>query len=94
MMIQSFRDEATKEVFEGRSPRRFPANLLAATRRKLFQLDAAVVVEDMRAPPGNRLEALKGDRDGQWSVRVNDQYRVCFVWGPQGPELVEFVDYH
>ncbi len=93
-MIQSFQDEATKQVFEGRQPRRFPTQVFAAARRKLLQLHAAAVIEDMRIPPGNRLEALQGDRVGQWSVRVNDQYRICFVWGEKGPEQVEFVDYH
>lgn len=93
-MIQGFRDETTKEVFEGRMPRRFPQNVFAAARRKLLQLDAAAVLEDMRVPPGNMLEALHGGRVGQWSVRVNAQYRICFTWGPQGPDNVEFVDYH
>lgn len=93
-MIQSFRSDDVKDVFEGRQPRRFPANLFAAARRKLLQLDAAAMVEDMRIPPGNRLEALRGDRAGRWSVRVNYQFRICFTWGPQGPEDVEFVDYH
>jgi proteic killer suppression protein len=93
-MIHSFRDDATKAVFEGRQPRRFPADLFNATRRKLFQLDAAAQVEDLQVPPGNRLEMLRGDRAGQWSIRVNDQYRLCFIWGANGPEEVEFVDYH
>lgn len=93
-MIQGFHNQATRDVFEGRMPRRFPQNIFAAARRKLLQLDAALVVEDMRIPPGNRLEALHGARVGQWSVRVNDQYRICFTWGPQGPDNVEFVDYH
>jgi proteic killer suppression protein len=93
-MIQGFQDQATRDVFEGRMPRRFPQNVFQAARRKLLQLDAALVVEDMRIPPGNRLEALHGARVGQWSVRVNDQYRICFTWGPQGPDNVEFVDYH
>lgn len=93
-MIQSFHDETTEEVFKGKVPRRFPQNVFAAARRKMLQLDAAAVVEDMRIPPGNMLEALQGKRAGQWSVRVNAQYRICFTWGPQGPESVEFVDYH
>jgi len=93
-MIQSFKTAMTQEVFEGRTPRRFPADLVSVTRRKLAQLDAASVLEDMRVPPGNRLEALSGDRAGQHSIRVNDQYRICFTWGAHGPEEVEFVDYH
>ncbi len=94
MAIQSWADETTKAVFEGRNPRRFPANLIPAARRKMLQLNGAVRVEDMLAPPGNRLHALTGDRQGQWSVSVNDQYRLCFVWGPNGPENVEITDYH
>jgi proteic killer suppression protein len=62
--------------------------------RKLVQLDLAVRLDDLKAPPGNRLEALSGDRKGQWSIRVNDQYRICFRWSPEGPENVEIVDYH
>jgi toxin HigB-1 len=93
-MIQGWKDEALAQVMAGRSPRGFPATLLASTRRKLFQLDSATRVEDLRTPPGNRLHELTSDRAGQWSISVNDQYRLCFVWGLNGPENVEFVDYH
>jgi proteic killer suppression protein len=93
-MIQSFKGKATQTVFEGRAPKGFPPDLLAAARRRLTQLHAAARVEDMRTPPGNRLHALKADRDGQWSVSINDQFRICFKWGERGPEEVEITDYH
>ena len=93
-MIQSWKDKRTREVFEGRSPKGFPADLVRAARRRLFQLDAAHVLEDLKDPPGNRLHALVEDRRGQWSISVNRQFRICFVWGAQGPEDVELVDYH
>lgn len=69
-------------------------NIEAVARRKLVQLNAAATLDFLRAPPGNRLEALKGDRAGQHSVRINDQFRVCFVWTKRGPKDVEIVDYH
>jgi proteic killer suppression protein len=69
-------------------------NIESVARRKLTQLDAAATLEFMRVPPGNRLEALKGNRSGQYSVRINDQWRLCFVWTAQGPRDVEIVDYH
>ncbi len=81
-------------IFEGGSPKGFPPDLLRAARRRLALLNAARVVEDLRAPPGNRLHRLGGDRDGQWSVSVNDQFRICFVWTEDGPDGVEIVDYH
>ena len=93
-MIQSFRDGRTRAAFEGEATKGFPANLLVITRRKLGYLNAATTLNDLRAPPGNRLEALKGDRQGQYSIRVNDQWRICFVWTAEGPKDVEFVDYH
>ena len=93
-MIQSFKDERTRAAFEGVASKGFPADLLAVTRRKLGYLNAAATLNDLRAPPGNRLEALRGDRHGQYSIRVNDQWRICFVWTVEGPKEVEFVDYH
>lgn len=93
-MIQSWKSKEAQEVFEGRTPKGFPADLAKATRRRLAALNAANVVEDLRVPPGNRLHALDTDRVGQWSISVNDQFRICFIWGPNGPEAVEFVDYH
>ncbi len=92
-MIQSFRSKLTQELFEGGSPRRFRAFENVAVR-KLTQLDAAQTLDFLRSPPGNRLEALKGDRQGQYSIRINDQYRVCFIWTENGPTDVEIVDYH
>jgi toxin HigB-1 len=92
-MIRSFRCADTRALFEtGRSQRL--AHIANVAQRKLAQLDAAQTLGFLRAPPGNRLEALHGDRAGQHSVRVNAQYRVCFKWTPAGPEGVEIVDYH
>ena len=93
-MIKSFNDEMTRAAFEGEALKGFPADLLRVARRKLNYLDAATSLQDLRSPPGNRLEALGGDRSGQHSIRVNDQFRICFVWTPEGPTDVEFVDYH
>jgi proteic killer suppression protein len=93
-MIVSFRDRRTAAVFSGRSPKGFPSDLLAVGRRKLRYLDAAVGLDDLRSPPGSRLEALQGDRAGQYSIRVNDQYRICFTWRDGNAEGVEIVDYH
>ena len=93
-MIKSFRDKATEAVFNGESPKGFPANLVKVARRKLRYLNAAADLGDLRSPPGNRLEALAGDRKGQHSIRINDQFRLCFVWMAEGPADVEIVDYH
>ena len=92
-MIQSFRCAETLALFEGRPARRF-VNIQRVAERKLAMLDAAAALLDLRAPPGNRLEALAGDRKGQHSIRINDQFRICFVWTAQGPTDVEIVDYH
>ncbi len=92
-MIQSFRCPDTQALFEGASPRRFRA-IQSVAERKLAQLDAAKTLEFLRSPPGNRLEALKGDRAGQYSIRINNQFRVCFVWDDSGPADVEIIDYH
>lgn len=92
-MIQSFRCKYTQDLFEGGDPRQFRSFKNVAVR-KLAQLDAAQTLDFLRAPPGNRLEALKGDRQGQYSIRINDQYRICFVWIELGPVNVEIVDYH
>jgi proteic killer suppression protein len=97
-MIRSFRDAATEDVFDGADTKaarkRLPRQLWPVARRKLDQLNAAAELGDLRVPPGNRLEALEGDRAGQHSVRINQQYRVCFVWTDAGPDEVEVVDYH
>jgi toxin HigB-1 len=92
-MIHSFRCKYTRALFEGGNPLRFTAFKDVAIR-KLAQLDAAQTLEFLRAPPGNRLEALQGDRKGQYSIRINAQFRVCFVWTENGPIDVEIVDYH
>jgi len=92
-MIQSFKCKDTLALYDGKSPRKF-RSFAAIAERKLAQLDAAQTLAFLRAPPGNRLEALKGDRKGQHSIRVNDQWRICFVWTDVGPRDVEIVDYH
>lgn len=92
-MIRSFKDKAAEAVFNGSIPKGFAAPAKVA-RRKLEILDAATQLDDLLVPPGNRLEALKGDRKGQHSIRINDQFRICFVWTEAGPEDVEIVDYH
>jgi toxin HigB-1 len=93
-MIKSFRDKQTEDAFNGIIRKGFPADLTKVVRRKLGYLNAAVLLSDLQAPPGNRLEALKGDRAGQYSIRVNDQFRICFVWTSEGPIDVELTDYH
>jgi proteic killer suppression protein len=93
-VIRSFRDKITEAVSNGESPKGFPADLVNVARRKLRYLNAACDLGDLRSPPGNRLEALAGDRKGQHSIRINDQFRVCFVWTAEGPVEVEIVDYH
>jgi proteic killer suppression protein len=93
-MIRSFKNARTRAVYVGLSPKGFPADLLSVARRKLRYLNAAAALSDLKSPPANRLEALKGDRKGQHSIRVNDQFRVCFVWTQEGPAEVEIVDYH
>lgn len=92
-MIRSFGDAETRRLFETGRSRRYSAFADIAIR-KLAQLDAAHTLDFLRSPPGNRLEALKGDRKGQYSIRINDQFRVCFRWTSEGPEQVEIVDYH
>jgi proteic killer suppression protein len=92
-VIVSFVDGDTESLANGRRVRRFRAFERVA-RRKLRQLEIAGRLDDLAVPPGNRLEALKGDREGQHSIRINDQYRVCFVWAEGGPAEVEIVDYH
>ena len=92
-MIKSFRSADTRRLFETGKSKRFGAILAVATR-KLTQLHAAATLEFLKSPPGNRLEALKGDRKGQYSIRINDQWRICFRWTATGPEDVEIADYH
>ncbi len=92
-MISSFKCRDTKELYETGENRRF-ASIARVALRKLDMIAAATKVETLRVPPGNRLEALSGNRKGQWSVRVNDQWRVCFIWNGANAESVEIVDYH
>lgn len=92
-MIKTFRCQDTRDLFETGKSRRFSAFINVATR-KLIMLASATRLDDMRSPPGNRLELLTGNRAGQYSIRINDQFRICFMWGPEGPEQVEIVDYH
>lgn len=92
-MIQSFADRDTERIFQYIPVRRLRA-IERVALRKLIQLDKAELLDDLRIPPGNRLEALRGDRAGQWSIRINDQWRLCFVWQHGGPRDVEIVDYH
>lgn len=92
-MIRSFRCADTESLARGERVRRFESVAIVA-RRKLRQLEIATRLDDLRVPPGNRLEALRGDRQGQYSIRINDQWRVCFRWTGQGAEDVEIVDYH
>ena len=93
-MIQSTKGKLIEDVLANKASKGFPTGIMKVARRKLTMLDAAVVLDDLRAPPANRLEALQGDRKGQHSIRVNDQWRFCFVWTPTGPADVELTDYH
>lgn len=93
-MIKSFRDKETEKLFQRRSLRRFPPGLCRLAWRKLAILDAAEQLDDLRVPPGNRLEKLLGDREGQYSIRINDQWRVCFRWQDGNAYDVEVTDYH
>lgn len=95
MAIRSFADRRLERLFDGEEPGRgFPSDLRRVTGRKLQALDNAEQLDVLRSPPANRLEALRGDRAGQHSIRVNDQFRICFRWTPEGPTDVAFVDYH
>jgi toxin HigB-1 len=93
-MIVSFRDGETEQIWLGRRSRRLPHDIQSVALRKLRLLNAAKRIQDLALLPGNRLEALKGDRAGQWSIRINDQWRICFEWTQGGAEEVEIVDYH
>ncbi|HET6909757.1 MAG TPA: type II toxin-antitoxin system RelE/ParE family toxin [Mycobacteriales bacterium] len=93
-MLRSFRDRDTDRVWQRLSTRKLGPDVQRAALRKLVILDAAETLQDLRVPPGNRLEKLKGDRSGQHSIRINDQWRICFRWTTAGPEDVEISDYH
>jgi proteic killer suppression protein len=97
-MIRSFKDKATEDLFNGKTTKAAlkvcPKNLWKIVVRKLDQLDSVLSLEELRVPPGNRLESLSGDRKGQHSIRINDQYRICFRWSETGPINVEIADYH
>ena len=91
---QKFPGKVTEAVFNGESPKGFPADLVRVARRKLRYLNAAEALGDLASPPGNRLETLVGNRKGQHSIRIDDQFRNCLVWTVEGPADVEIVDYH
>jgi len=93
-VIRSFADKRTRAIFEETLPKGVSRAVATTALRKLLLINAAVVVDDLRSPPGNRLEALKGDRAGQYSIRVNDQWRICFRWQNGEAQDVELVDYH
>jgi toxin HigB-1 len=93
IMIRSFKSKETESLFRLERSKRW-ASIERSALRKLVQLDLALNLNDLRVPLGNRLEALTGDRKGQWSIRINDQFRICFHWTVEGPEDVEIVDYH
>lgn len=97
-MILSFRDVGTSDVFDGADSRAAnrvcPKALWRVARRKLDQVDSVKSLQELRSPPGNRLEALVGDRRGEHSIRINEKYRVCFIWTDNGPDAVQIVDYH
>jgi proteic killer suppression protein len=93
-VVQSFRDKETEKLFRRERSKAVPPNLLRVALRKLVQVEAATRLDDLKVPPGNRLEALTSDRKGQHSIRINDQWRVCFVWKDDHAHEVEIVDYH
>lgn len=93
-VIKSFKDKESEKIFHGRFSRKLPRDIQRIAARKLEQLDAVTILETLRIPPGNMLEALRGSRQGQHSIRINDQWRVCFVWRAGDAFDVEVVDYH
>lgn len=93
-MICSFGDKETERIWRGLRSRKFPDDIQNRALRKLRQLDASLTIDDLRNPPGNRLETLKGDRAGQWSIRINEQWRICFRWDKGEAHDVEITDYH
>jgi toxin HigB-1 len=93
-MIESFASDEAEKIFRGQVSKKFPKDIQRTARRRLIYLDDAEDIQDLLAPPGNRLEKLKGDRAGQHSIRINDQWRICFKWSGNKAKDVEIVDYH
>jgi proteic killer suppression protein len=97
-MITSFKDNATEDIFNGKNTKDArkicPRDVWKIAIRKLDQLDSVIELDELKIPPGNMLEALKGDRNGEYRIRINNQYRICFKWSESGPDLVEITDYH
>lgn len=93
-MIESFASKETEKIFQGQISRKLPRDIQKNARRKLLYLHEAEDIQDLRAPPGNRLEKLSGDRAGQYSIRINDQWRICFYWIKESAQDVEITDYH
>lgn len=93
-MIQSIKGKLVEQALAGKPGKGFPNEIFRAAVRKLAMLEAAVRLDELRSPPGNMLEALVGNREGQHSIRINGQWRICFIWTDKGPEAVEIVDYH
>jgi proteic killer suppression protein len=97
-MIVSFKNKGTEDVFNGKNTKKArkvcPSDLWSIARRKLDQLDSVKDINELQIPPGNRLESLSGDRQGEYSIRISKQYRICFQWVPNGPAMVEITDYH
>lgn len=93
-MIRKFKDNEAQKIWEGTTSRKLPMDIQVVARRKLRMLNNARHLNDLRVPPANRLEALKGDRKGQYSIRINNQWRICFVWSKGIADAVEIVDYH
>ena len=93
-MIVNYKNKMTEAVAKGKCPKGFPPDIVKTAVRKIAYLEAATTLNDLRVPPGNMLEALERDRKGQHSIRINDQWRICFTWTDAGPSQVEIVDYH
>jgi len=93
-MIRSFGDKETEKVFNRERSRKLPPEIHRRAKRKLLLIDSAISIDDLKVPPGNRLEQLRGDREGKWSIRINQQWRICFEWHGNDAWHVEIVDYH
>lgn len=94
-MIVGFKSDETKQIFDGFQSRHYPSDIQKVALRKLLLIQAATSINDLRVPPGNRLEKLVGDREGQYSIRINDQWRICFIWTDENnADQVEIIDYH